>query len=283
MGVITNPVVALIYDGTNGPVTVKPASTAPVATDKAQVVVVSPNQQAIPITTIPVAATSGIAYGEITTAATAQTRVWKTAYNEPSSAAQRSLVSTSLLDTNSSGTGARRVKITYFDASGNGPFTEIVNLNGVLAVNTTNTNICFIEKLEVVSVGSGGSNAGLITFCAAAAGLGGTVGTIAIGDNRTLWAHHYVATGKNGYVTGMTGNNSTSNQSVFAVKAVSLPIGTNVEQVISDTLASNGPSPSQRSFGIPITVPGPARIVLYVTPGATASIISRGSFDFYEQ
>ena len=117
------------------------------------------------------------------------------AYTEQSSNAQRSLVSSDATDASAS-TGARTVRITYYDASMVGPFTETVTMNGTTPVNTVATDICFIEKLEVVTAGSNGGNAGTISLMSATAGGGVTVGTIVVGDNETNWCHHYVPSGK---------------------------------------------------------------------------------------
>lgn len=228
--------------------------------------------------------TNGFAYGEITTSATTNVAVRKTTYTEQSSNAQRSVSSSSANDT-SAGTGARTIRITYYTATFTGPFTETVTMNGTTAVNTVSSTICYIEKIEVLTVGSNGSNVGIISLFVATAGGGGTIGTIAVGDNKTLWAHHYVATGLTCSVTSYTGNNnSSSNVVLLSIRSKDLSVASAPEQIISDTLQNGGGvAQTIRVFGVPLGVTGPARITLYGAPAGTPSIINRGSFDFYEQ
>src|SRR5882672_113572 len=76
-----------------------------------------------------------------------------TTYTEQSSNAQRSVVSSSANDT-SAGTGARTVLVTYYPSDLSYVATEIVTMNGTTAVNMTATDVCFIEKLEVLTAGS---------------------------------------------------------------------------------------------------------------------------------
>jgi hypothetical protein len=228
-------------------------------------------------------ATSGIATGTVTTTATTNVPIRASTYNEPAANAQRSISSANAADA-AAGTGARQVQITYYDVTGAGPFTETVTLNGVTPVNTANVNICFIEKLVVVSVGSGSVNAGILTLFNAITGGGGTLATMNAGDNQTLWAQHYVATGKTCNITSISGNNSnTSNGTVMTIKAKPLT-GTGPERQVSDFVRGGGGGiQATRSYGITIQVTGPARVLLYGAPEGTPSITSRGSFDFYDQ
>lgn len=227
---------------------------------------------------------NGFAYGQVTTSATTNVVVRATTYTEQSSNAQRSVSSANVNDT-SAGTGARTIKITYYDSTGAGPYTEVLSMNGTTAVPTVNTNICYIEKIEVLTAGSGGQNAGIISLFVNSSGGGGTIGTIAAGDNRTYWAHHYVPTGLTCNITGMTGNNNnSSNQSLFSIRSKNLATANSVEVQISDTLLNGGAvSQAERSFGAPLQIAGPASVSLWVSPLGTPTIINRGSFDFYDQ
>lgn len=271
-----------VTDGTNT-AAVKAASTAPVAADPALVTVISPNQQAIPVTNSPAGATTGIAVGEMTTTATADVVVRKTTYTEPASNAQRSVASSSASDT-AAGTGARTIRITYYTATFTGPFTETITLNGTANVNTVATNICYIERIDVLTVGSNGSNVGTITLFGATAGGGGTVGTIAVGDNETFWTHHYVATGKTCYITGLSGNNTnSSNNTRLSIRAKDLSVAAAPDVVVSDTwVVGGGIAQTQRAYGTPVRVVGPARVSVFGAPAGTPSITTRASFDFYD-
>lgn len=254
--------------------------------DNSTPVVLASDQSSLPVTLAPANSTAGFSFGEVNTAALTATTVRKTTYTEQASNAQRSIVSASANDT-AAGTGARTVKITYLDSSGNGPFTETVTLNGVTAVNTIAINICFIEKMEVVTAGSGGVNAGIISLKATTGGGGATIGTIAAGDNATRWAHHYVPVSTTCSITSLwAGHNGTvvGSGGVFFIKALTIGVANSVDQQVTDSFRLYGQSSSiQRTYGTPIKITGPTRLVVWITPESSSSLIYRASFDYYEQ
>ena len=225
------------------------------------------------------------AFGDVTLAAIAQAVVRRTTYTEQTTNAQRSIASASANDT-SAGTGARTVRITYLDQTGAGPYTETVTLNGTSYVNTVATNICFIEQIEAMTAGSGGTNAGILTLKAATAGGGATIGTINAGDRQTFWAHHYVPTGKIANITGISvSHNGTTVGSggVFIVKAQTLNASNVVEIQLSDFVRLYGQSSTfARAYTSPVKFTGPARLLLYVTPETASSTVYRGAIDFFE-
>ena len=228
----------------------------------------------------------GFSDGNIVLASTTITAIRSTTYTEPSSGAQRSVASSSANDT-SAGTGARTLRITYYTLNAGtvaGPFTEDVTLNGTTAVNTVATNICFIEKLVVLTVGSGGVNAGTITLYGSTAGGGGTVWTIAIGINKTFGAHHYVPSGMTANITGFLGGIKGADTSGFILRSKNPADANAAENQISDLLRapSSGSTPL-RIYGTPIEVEGPARITAYAVPDSTSSRTYYASFDYYEQ
>ena len=275
--------VVILYDASGNAVAVKGASATPVASDNALVVSLSPNSAPIGVSTAPANSNSGLAVGYITTSSTTDVPIRSTTYTEQAADAQRSIASSSASDT-AAGTGARTVKITYYDSTGAGPFTETVTLNGTTAVATASSTICFIEKMEVMTVGSTGSNVGTLTLFVNNAGGGGTIGTIAATINRTFWAHHYVPTGKTTYVTAVTGhNNNNSNATTLSLRAK--PIGgTAPEQVIGSYVRVAGSSSIQSSldYNQAIFAVGPARVILYGAPESNPAIITRAAFAFYD-
>jgi hypothetical protein len=211
-----------------------------------------------------------------------------TAYIEPSSNAQRSIKSSSASDS-SAGVGARTLEITYLDSTGAGPYTEVVTLNGTTAVNTVATNICFIEKVIVKTVGSTLVNVGTISLYTTTGGGGTVIGTIGVGnlvaatgDNRTLWGHHYVPTGKTAslatYIISAESGGSGTNATFF-FRSTALPVSSNAEVVISDLILVTGPL--VRQLAIPIRVIGPAKVVAYGIPGGN-NVRLNASFDFSE-
>lgn len=226
---------------------------------------------------------NGFSYGTVTTTATTNVAILASTYNEQTGSAQRSIHSANASDT-LAGTGAQKVTITYYDSSYSGPFTETIALSGSTWNNTVNTNICFIEKIVVSQVGTDGFNDGIITLNVGINGNNSTLATMNANDNETFWAQHYTPTGKTTYITGMTGNNNNSSNTVLlSIKARSS--GSNQpENLVSDTLSEGGGvAQTVRSFGTPLKITGPARIRMFGAPSGTPSIINRASFDFYDQ
>jgi len=262
---VGNPVLVGGYDGTN---------TQTILTDTLGRIITAPSGAAT---------TAGFSFGDIALSAITTSVVRRTTYNEQTTNAQRSIASSSAADTNTAGTGARQVKITYYDSTGAGPNTETVNLNGTTAVATSNSNICYIEQMEVVSVGSGGANAGTITLFVNNAGGGGTIGTIAVGDNETFWAHHYTPTGKTTYITSISVV-INGGAGIFILKSKALNVATAPESQISDFVRESAQAAtSTRNYGTAIPVTGPARILMYVITEAGTSLTYRGAFDYYDQ
>lgn len=329
-----------ITDGTNT-ATVKAASTAAVATDKALVVALSPNNSVavtvaangyggqvegraasaaaavgnpvyiggldgstlralavdssgrlITSPTGAAAPTSGFTFGALPTTTATLQRIEATTYTEQATNAQRSVVSSSASDT-SAGVGARTILITYLKSDGTGPFTTTVSMNGTTAVNTTATDICFVEKMEVVTVGSSGTNVGTISIKTTTGGGGSTFGSIGVssvstgGDGRTLWAHHYIPSGKTMHVTSaLTGHGSNTSQGsggVFHMKSAPIGVSNAIELQVTDFIHQYGQASStQRFYDTPIDVAGPARITAFVQPDASLTVVYLFSWDYYE-
>jgi hypothetical protein len=280
-----------ITDGTTGPVAVKAASTAAVAADKSLVVTISPNSAALQVSQVQASASTGFARGFIALAggtAGSYNAIRATPYAEQSSNAQRSMSSASANDT-SAGTGAQQVTVVYYDSTGAGPNTEVITLNGTTAVNTVGTNICFIESMTVTRVGSGDANAGIITLFTTTAGGGTAIGTIGvgnfratIGDNKTWWAHHYVATGKTATLATMVvGITPTSNTGTYILTSKPIGVAGAVEIPISEILLSSGAS-VPRDLQIPIKVVGPARVTANGITSANSTTLN-ANFDYSEQ
>ena len=110
-------------------------------------------------------------------------------------------ISSSSTDDAAAGTGARTVFIEGVNGTG-GLVTEIVTLDGQTEVNTVNSYDA-IERMVVLTVGSGGKNAGIIY-----AGTGTvTAGVPAVpysamgaGENLSLVGHWTCPTGYTGYL-----------------------------------------------------------------------------------
>lgn len=134
----------------------------------------------------------------------------------PASPTVMTLSSSSAADTDA-GTGARTVYILGINGTG-GYVSETVTLNGQTAVSTTHSYDS-IERMTVMSVGSGGVNAGVIYLGT------GTVTTgvpavvysaMGIGDNLALVGHWTCPVGYTGYLVSgsISCGNSSGNQYV---------------------------------------------------------------------
>jgi hypothetical protein len=243
------------------------------------------DQPAIAVTTSPISSTPTLSFGDIALAAITTAALRRTAYTEQSVNFTGSVASSSALDT-AAGTGARTLRIFYVDATGVTAGFEDVALNGTANVNLVTATKCFIEKIEVLTVGSTGSNAGILTLRSGLAGTGTVIGTIAATDNRTHWAHHYVVSGKTCNVTGiLIGSNVTNTvgSCIGLLRSQVLPVANQVEKQVSDGITVAGLDSSVfRSYGSQIQVTGPARITLYVTTATGSAFNYRGSFDAYD-
>ena len=228
----------------------------------------------------------GFSDGKVVLAATALAPVRFTTYTEQTSNAQRSITSSNVADA-AAGTGARTVKITYYSVSGGaitGPFYETVTLDGTSYVDTVSTTIAFIEKLEVLTVGSGLTNAGTLTLKANTAGGGATIVTIGIGDGQTFLGLHYVASGRTMKLTSVAAGIKGVDAAGFMVRTKD-PSSANAFEMQTSDLIRIGANQSTvpRAYGTPIEIAGPARVQLYVLPDSTSSRTYYASMDYFEE
>jgi hypothetical protein len=167
-----------------------------------------------------------------------------------------------------------------------GPFTETLTMNGTTAVVTTNTNICFIEKIEVLTAGSGRKTAGAISLYANTAGTGTVIGSIAASTTKTFWCHHYTPPGFTCNITGITVSTSGTvfgNGGNFTLTASPVLNANYIDQQVSDNLVVPGAVAfSSRIYATPIQIAGPSRITGWIAPNGTATYNNFMSFDFYE-
>lgn len=225
--------------------------------------------------------------GVIQTSATDEVPLYLTAYTEQTTGAQRSLKSASANDA-ALGTGVRSVKITYYtlasDGTIAGPFSETVVMNGTTAVATVATDIALIEKMEAVTVGSGGQAAGAITLYDDAAGVGSAIASIAQSFSQTLLAHHYIASGKRCHITDISLSGGAAAAVRGALKRKAAPF-TNAATIIQ---AGPVVSTSTVPASVPLLdhvytiIPGPARIRMEIIPGDVGAQLTIGSFAYYE-
>ena len=124
-------------------------------------------------------------------------------------------ISSSSTDDAAAGTGARTVHILGVNGTG-GFVEETVTLNGQTAVNTVNSYDA-IERMTVMTAGSGGVNAGTIYAGTGTVTLGVPAvpySAIGIGDNLSLVGHWTCPTGYTGYLVygSITCGTTSANQ-----------------------------------------------------------------------
>lgn len=228
------------------------------------------------------------AFGYIATSATTEVAVNGTTYTEQTSGAQRSLKSSSVNDA-AAGTGARTVRVTYCtlasDGTITGPFSEVVTLNGTTAVAMVATNVALIDRIEVLTVGSGGVPAGAISLYTDNAGAGSVIASIAAGDMRTYMAHAYVPSGRHMHINDviLDSGEAVTVESSFRLKALPYPSANQAEAPITNNLRMLGLQGAKKLEGTGralAVVAGPARVQLYVAPGAATATTQRGEFGF---
>lgn len=216
----------------------------------------------LPYANKPFLPASSISLGYATSSGSALTVMRATAYNQQTVAAQRSMSSSSASDA-AAGTGANSITVTYYDGYMNGPFTEIVTLNGTTPVNTVNTNICYIEKMCCNSVGNQLSNVGTITLFVSTGGGGGTIGTIPAGDGITNWCHHYVGLNKTMSIASLIGSiQGPANGSIEIHRTVPTDV-TKTELTIAPKLRIMSNTSTTMNLVPPIVVQGPALVLMY--------------------
>lgn len=229
---------------------------------------------------------SEIRTGFVTTVNQTRIAIRGSAYTEQSSNGQRSLSSTSVQDV-AGGTGVKSVLITYYDQDVNGPYTELVAMNGTTPVNTVATNICFIEKMEAEETASSGLSAGSIRIHTAIAGGGSIFAQINSIDTRTRYCHHYIAAGKTMNIKMLTASCITSDFLFDGiVRKYSQPVGTifyALAPICSSIHVDPTSPPSQVWFEDPVQIMGPAKIELFAKSNAAlGGGTIHADFSFYE-
>lgn len=229
---------------------------------------------------------SGFIDGYVQTAATTLAAVRSTTYTEQTTNSQRSFKSSSASDA-AAGVGARTILLTYYDQNMVGPFYETITLNGTTAVNTVATDICFVESIDVVTVGSTGTAVGIISLYTTTAGGGSVFASIAAGAVKSFMSHHYVAGGLTCKITSLTISTSgtvSGNGARFYLTSTAVLTPNAVNMQISENLTTPGAQPfTTRNYGTPIVVVGPSRITGWCIPNASATYINYLSYDYSEE
>jgi len=172
---------------------------------------------------------------------------------------QMSIRSESNSDT-AAGIGAQTVQIRYLDPAGVEQ-TEIVTLNGTAYVTTVATNIMFVNNLDVLSIGSYGSNVGHIRINQAI-NTNRVYNMIYAGTNGSLVSHFMVPAGKTLVLKGWHAAEYSGNRVVLRIRSTDINnvLTPGVFQ-IKDTVAADRTSPGYQPLNIPI----PALSIVKVT------------------
>jgi hypothetical protein len=148
----------------------------------------------------------------------------------------------------SAGTGARTAKV--FGLDGNYvQQSETVTLNGVTPVNTVNSYLR-LDTIQVITAGSGGSNAGTITVRQSIT-TANVFAVMPIGNNRTMIAAFTVPAGNRAYLTNWFTAWSSKKQGFSTVQFKSRPFNQVFEVREEAALVSDGTSYLLREYFIP--------------------------------
>lgn len=160
----------------------------------------------------------------------------------PPSPAVMTISSSSASDT-SAGTGARTVYILGINGTG-GYVSETVILSGQTPVSTTHTYHS-IERMTVLTVGSGAVNAGIIYAGTGAVTSGVPAvpySAIGVGDNTSLVGHWSCPTGYTGYLVSGKITTGTTTASQYVVGKLKLRGADGIVRTAAITTVSDGAS-----------------------------------------
>lgn len=229
-------------------------------------------------------ATAGHVTGYVAATTVAIITVRASTYVAQTSAAQRSVKSSSALDNGvTPNTGARTIVITYLNNNMEVK-QDTITLNGTAAVNTTATDIQFIEKIVCATTGVDVTNDGNIQLFTGLAGTGSVMAQINTGDSQTFYAHHYVPTGVTCYILKAEGAGTLTTGRSFLHRTGDprLP-GTLPLLQIGDITVHSAGFEEDHEYHVPLVIPGPDLIIAKEFPvTANASNIAYASFDYLQ-
>lgn len=150
------------------------------------------------------------------------------------------VISSSASDTNTAGTGVRKVKVTYINNSNNLVESTDINLNGTTLVTSVLTGVNQVLWMETTDVGSNLSAVGNIRLRI----NGGTVEVeqISISNNKSLSSNFMVPTGFTGYISNWKSHaigNEQNARLVATVNSLDRSISTVFKTQVNSSVASN--------------------------------------------
>lgn len=134
------------------------------------------------------------------------------------SAATLDIISSSASDTNTAGTGVRKVKVVYLNSTNNLVESANINLNGTTLVTSVLTGVNAVLWMEATDVGSNLSAVGNIRLRI----NGGVVEVeqISVGRNKSLSSDFMVPAGHTGYISDWRVHALNNDQSAKLVATV---------------------------------------------------------------
>lgn len=205
----------------------------------------------------------------------AEETVWPpgTAIPYLSSPVTMKVSSSSTADVATSGTGAWTVYIKGINNNGE-EADEIVSLNGQTSVDTTKT-YSFIQQVTVLTVGSGGSNAGNIYVGTGVVTTGVPAvihGFAGLGENNSLTGSWQCPTGHTAYVTYGSISSGTENGANFIAGRLKLMGSNGIQRTAAIVTFANGLYPFDFTF--PVKINAGERVTATVKTSADNEAVS---------
>ncbi len=140
----------------------------------------------------------------------------------PASGGEQMTVTSTHAGDDDGGTGANTIRIEYLDDTG-AEQIETITMNGTADVDTTATNIRFINDMYTLTTGSSGVAEGNITIIK----KGGTIGAdlynlIAVGGNKSLVPHRMVPLGKTLYLKSWHTEISSNDRCAMKIRSTDM-------------------------------------------------------------
>lgn len=223
-------------------------------------------------------------FGNLTSTSASEVLVSSRAYAEQGAQAQRSMVSTSAIDSDALATGARVVRINYLNSAYELKFEDVV-MNGILPVDTIATDIRFIESLEVIK---GVAAAGALKLMTLAAGLGVEFAGIGVSTTQSFMCHHYVPAGKQCFVQNWGATVDDEASMKLTGQDMTTPQTTLVDRIIDlEKLFDGNPTPPtrinfQRGFDGGLALQEKTYVRVTVVPNQASSTTTRSWLNLYE-
>lgn len=198
-------------------------------------------------------------------------------FASPTTADVVNFASSSANDT-AAGTGARTLQISGVDTNWRS-VTETITLRGTTNVPTVN-KYWGINRVIVLTAGSGGTNAGTITGTSTGTGTP-VLATIVIGKAQTQQCIYFVPAGYTCYITrlNVSQTNTTSTATLQAELFIK-PFG-GVFNIKNDlSLGQGGTNAIEEHFDTPIIATEKSIIKIGAKPSAASAIVS-AEFDYF--